>query len=81
MVNMRMLIRIVLVIFIANGIDCLGGVCDNWCNCFKEKEEDKKEVKILDYLLFFFIEPMVRIEITAPSLPRKCSTTELHRQE
>ena len=43
MVNMRMLIRIVLVIFIANGIDCLGGVCDNWCNCFKEKEEDKKE--------------------------------------
>ena len=43
MANMRMLIRIVFVIFIANGIDCLGGVCDNCCDCFKEKKEDKKE--------------------------------------
>ena len=36
MANMEMLIRIVFVIFIANRIDCLGVVCDNWCNCFKE---------------------------------------------
>ena len=43
---MRMLIRIVFVIFIANGIDCLGGVCDDCCDCFKEKgeEESKKEI-------------------------------------
>ena len=43
MANMRMLIRIVFVIFIAKGIDCLGGVCDNccdnYCDCFKEKDE------------------------------------------
>ena len=43
MANMKMLIRIVFVIFIANRIDCLGGVCDNWCdcfNCFKEKKAE-----------------------------------------
>ena len=40
---MRTLIRIVLIIFIANRIDYLGRVCDNCCDCFKEKEEDKKE--------------------------------------
>ena len=40
---MRILIRIVFVIFIANEIDCLGKVCDDCCDCFKEKEEDKKE--------------------------------------
>ena len=33
MANMRILIRIVFVIFIANRIDCLGGGCDNCCNC------------------------------------------------
>ena len=48
MVNMKTLIRIVFAIFIANGIDCLGRVCDNCCDnccdCFKkEKEEEKKE--------------------------------------
>ena len=30
---MRMLIRIVFVIFIAKGIDCLGGICDDFCGC------------------------------------------------
>ena len=40
MANMRILIRIVFVIFIANGIDCLGGVCDNCCDCFKNKDEN-----------------------------------------
>ena len=40
---MKTLMRIVFIIFIVNGIDCLGGVCDNCCDCFKEKEEDKKE--------------------------------------
>ena len=45
MTNMRMLIKIVFVIFIANGIDCLGGICDNCCdclNCFKDKDENEK---------------------------------------
>ena len=45
MANMKTLIRIVFVIFIANGIDCLGGVCDNCCdcfNCFKDKDENEK---------------------------------------
>ena len=37
---MRILIRIVFVIFIANGIDCLGEVCDNCCDCFKDKDEN-----------------------------------------
>ena len=37
-----MLIRIVFVFFIANGIDCLGGVCDNCCDCFKNKDENKE---------------------------------------
>ena len=44
MVNMKKLIRIVFVIFIANGIDCLGKVCDNCCDdccdCFKDKDEN-----------------------------------------
>ena len=46
---MRILIRIVFVIFIANRIDCLGGVCDNWCNCFKEgiKEDENNTAKSL----------------------------------
>ena len=35
---MRMLIRIVFVIFIANGIDCLGSVCNDCCDCFKDKK-------------------------------------------
>ena len=49
MANMKMLIRIVFVIFIANRIDCLGGVCDNWCNCFKEgiKEDENNTAKSL----------------------------------
>ena len=42
MANMRMLIRIVFVIFIANGIDCLGSVCDNCCDCFKNKDENEE---------------------------------------
>ena len=33
MANMRILIRMVFVIFIANRIDCLGGVRDNCCDC------------------------------------------------
>ena len=46
---MRMLIRIVFVIFIANGIDCFGSVCDNCCNCFKEeiKEDENNTAKSL----------------------------------
>ena len=45
---MRMLIRIVFVIFIAKGIDCLGGVCDDFCgcrDCLKKKEEKEKKEK------------------------------------
>ena len=41
MANMRILIRIVFVIFIANGIDCLGGVCDNCCDCLKISKDEK----------------------------------------
>ena len=41
MVNMKTLIRIVFVIFIANGIDCLGGVCDDCCDCLKIKEYEE----------------------------------------
>ena len=37
---MRTSIRIVFVIFIANRIDCLGGVCDDCCDCFKDKDEN-----------------------------------------
>ena len=43
MVNMRMLIRIVFVIFIVNGIDCLGRACDNCCACFKGKDEKEEK--------------------------------------
>ena len=46
---MRMLIRIVFVIFIAKGIECLGGVCDNCCDnccdCFKEEIEEYEEIE------------------------------------
>ena len=60
MVNMRMLIRIVFVIFIANGIDCLGGVCDNCYDCcdyYRKKgyqkvnylATDEKEISFKDY--------------------------------
>ena len=42
---MRILIRIVFVIFIANGIDCLGRVCDNCCDCFKEEKNKYEEIK------------------------------------
>ena len=38
---MRMLIRIVFIIFIVNEIDCLGGVCDDCCDCFKDKKEEE----------------------------------------
>ena len=40
---MRTLIKIVFVIFIAKGIDCLGCVCDDFCNCLKDKKEDEKK--------------------------------------
>ena len=40
-----MLIRIVFVIFIANGIDCLGGVCDDCCDCFKEEIMEYEEIE------------------------------------
>ena len=43
MANMKTLIRILFVIFIANGIDCLGEVCDNCCDCFKDKKDKKKD--------------------------------------
>ena len=39
---MRILIKIVFIIFITKGIDCLGKVCDNCCDCFKNKEENEK---------------------------------------
>jgi len=42
---MKTLIRIVFVIFIANEIDCLGGVCDDCCDCFKEEIEEYEEIK------------------------------------
>ena len=42
---MKTLIRIVFVIFIANGIDYLGGVCDDCCDCFKEEIEEYEEIK------------------------------------
>ena len=41
---MKTLIRIVFVIFIANGIDCLGGVCDNCCDCFKGEIKEYEEI-------------------------------------
>ena len=46
---MRILIRIVFVIFIANGIDCFGGVCDNCCDYFKKeiKEDENNTAKSL----------------------------------
>gem|GEM_PF-808893 len=31
-------------------------------------------------LFWFFFEPMTRFELVTPSLPRKCSTSELHRR-
>ena len=40
---MRILMKIVFIIFIANGIDCLGEVCDNCCDCFKGKEKKEKQ--------------------------------------
>ena len=46
MVNMKTLIRIVFVIFIANRIDCLGSVCDDFCgcrDCLKKKEYEEIE--------------------------------------
>ena len=48
MANMRTLIRIVFAIFIAKGIDCLGGICDDFCgcrDCLKKKEEKEKKEK------------------------------------
>jgi len=46
---MKTLIRIVFVIFIANGIDCLGEVCDNCCDnccdCFKGGIKEDEEIK------------------------------------
>ena len=46
---MKMLIRIVFVIFIANGIDCFGSVCDNCCDnccdCFKREIKEYEEIK------------------------------------
>ena len=38
---MKTLIRIVFIIFIANVIDSLGGVCDDCCDCFKDKDENE----------------------------------------
>ena len=43
---MRTLIRIIFVIFIANRIDCLGGGCDDCCDCLKNKKEDNKKEEI-----------------------------------
>ena len=46
MANMRILIRMVFAIFIAKGIDCLGGVCDDFCgcrDCLKKKEYEEIE--------------------------------------
>ena len=43
MANMRILIKIVFVIFITNGIDYLGRVCDDCCDCFKEEEKNKEK--------------------------------------
>src|SRR5215207_8523884 len=35
---------------------------------------------LINPFILFFYEPLVRIELTTSSLPRKCSTTELQRQ-
>ena len=43
MANMKTLIRIVFVFFIANRIDCLGEVCDNCCDCFNCFNKKKAE--------------------------------------
>lgn len=43
MINMKILIRIVLVIFITNGIDCRGSICDDCCDYFKGKNKEKEE--------------------------------------
>ena len=43
MAKMRILIKIVFAIFIANGIDCLWEVCDNCCDCLKVKEYEEIE--------------------------------------
>ena len=42
---MKTLIRVVFVFFIANEIDCLGGVCDDCCDCFKEGIKEYEEIK------------------------------------
>ena len=39
---MKTLIRIVFVIFIANDIDCRGGVCKDCCDCLKKKDENEE---------------------------------------
>ena len=49
MANMRILIRIVFVIFIANWIDCLRRVCDDCCDCFKEKDENITAESLVNY--------------------------------
>ena len=46
MTNMKTFIRVVFVFFIANEIDCLGGVCDDCCDCLKNKKEDDKKEEI-----------------------------------
>ena len=59
MINMKTLIRIFFVVFIVNGIDCLGRVCDNCCDCFKDKKiEETRE----------FEEIKEHLDITAESL-------------
>ena len=51
---MRMLIKIVFVIFIAKGIDCLGCVCDNCCDCFEEKDENEEiAISLVDRLWYY----------------------------
>lgn len=60
MVNVRILIRIIFVIFIANGVNCLGSICDDFDNCceccdfsqIKEFEEvgDYSQIEIIDFV-------------------------------
>ena len=59
MINMKTLIRIFFVVFIINEIDWLRRVCDNCCDCFKDKKiEETRE----------FEEIKEHLDITAESL-------------
>lgn len=69
MINMKTLIRIFFVVFIVNGIDCLGRVCDNCCDCFKDKkiEETREFEEVGDYSNFQFTDILNGVWLTKRS--------------